>query len=169
MGLWAFPKAKGWTLSFLVDFKQGGDVYSNTNAQLTHYGQHKQTLMGRDGDFSVQGVNKWGDVMEYTYGFDEIDHYWGSITGCSEYFIYDASFIKLRQLVFGYTFPNSIIQKTPFSYINLSFVGRNLLTIQSHLENVDPESSYNNGNAQGLELDGMPYSRNYGFNLRVRF
>jgi len=53
--------------------------------------------------------------------------------------------------------------------LNLSFVGRNLFLLLNHMDNVDPESMYTNGNGQGLEYFAMPQTRSYGFNLRVRF
>ena len=86
-----------------------------------------------------------------------------------DYFIYDASFAKLRQVSFGYTFPNRLLERTPFENLNLSFVGRNLAIIWKNVENIDPESNYSSGNAQGLDYFGMPQTRSYGFNLRVAF
>ena len=41
---------KGINLSFLLDFKFGGDIYSGTNNRLTQWGLHEQSLQGRDGE-----------------------------------------------------------------------------------------------------------------------
>jgi hypothetical protein len=84
-------------------------------------------------------------------------------------YVYDASFIKLRQFTFGYTFSGSLLAKTPFQSLSLSLVGRNLLLLYSKVPNVDPESTYNSGNAQGLEMYGVPPTRSFGLNLLVRF
>ncbi len=83
--------------------------------------------------------------------------------------MYDASFAKLRQLTFGYNVPPSLLQKTPFQSLSLSFVGRNLSILWKNTDNIDPESSYSSGNGQGLDYFGMPRTRSYGFNLRVGF
>jgi hypothetical protein len=82
--------------------------------------------------------------------------------------VYDASFIKLRQLVLGYTLPKSLIAKTPFKAASISLVARNLLLLYSEIPNIDPESTYNNSNAQGLEMYGVPSTRSYGINLMFR-
>ncbi len=88
----------------------------------------------------------------------------------AEEFVYDASFIKLRELSLGYTFPKSLLAKTGFiKELSLSLVARNLWTIMKHTPNIDPESCVNNTNAQGLELNGYPTTRNIGFNLNVKF
>jgi hypothetical protein len=81
----------------------------------------------------------------------------------------DGGFGKLRQLVLGYSFPGSMLSKTPFSSLSLSFVGRNLLVLWKNIDNVDPESSYSTSNGQGLEYFAMPSVRSYGFDLRVGF
>ena len=63
-----------------------------------------------------------------------------------------------------------MLTKTRFiKGLSLSLVGRNLWTIMKHTPNIDPESCINNTNAQGLELNGYPASRNIGFNLNVKF
>ena len=80
------------------------------------------------------------------------------------------SFIKLRELSVGYTLPQAWLNKqTLIKGVTLSLVGRNLWTILKHTDNIDPESAYNNGNAQGLELNGYPATRNVGFNVNVKF
>jgi len=86
-----------------------------------------------------------------------------------DHFIYDGSFAKLRQITFGYNFPRRLMEKTPFTNVSLSFVGRNLSILWKNIENVDPESGYSSGNGQGLDYFGMPQSRSYGFNLRASF
>ena len=100
---------------------------------------------------------------------DDIQGYWSGYSNASDNFIYDASFWKLRQVIFGYTFSGSMMAKTPFSSVNLSLVGRNLWLISGHVDNIDPEMNYQNGNAQGLDYFGMPQTRSYGFNIRVKF
>jgi hypothetical protein len=163
---------KGWTLGFLVDFKFGADIYSGTNHQMTRQGLHKQTLLGKTGrkyGLLSSGVDRTGEPVDVWIPPDELESYWSNYSRISEHYIYDASFVKLRQVIFGYSFPARILNKTPFSYLNLSFVGRNLLLLYSNTENLDPESFYNTSNYQGLEYFSIPSTRSYGFNLQVRF
>jgi len=160
---------KGWDLSFLVDFKFGGDIFSGSNHRMTEYGLHKQTLEGRDGGFMSVGVDEEGAALNVWIADSLLQNYWEQYVRISDYFIYDASFAKLRQVILGYTFPERWLSKTPFRNISLSLVGRNLLLLYSKMENVDPESTYNNTNSQGLEYPGAPQTRSFGFNLRVIF
>ncbi len=96
--------------------------------------------------------------------------YWQSIgNNIPEPFIYDASYIKLRDLGLNYTFSSSLLKKTPFKTITLGVIGRNLWIISKNTPNIDPESNYNNGNGQGFEYGSLPGRRRYGFNLVVKF
>lgn len=170
---------KGFNLSALVDIRVGGDIYSGTNVRLTQNGLHKQTLVGREGGapLVVSGVINTGTTANPVYEeFNktltpgEAANYWGQLGNrVQDRFIRDGGFGKLRQITFGYTFPNALLSRTPFQNVNLSFVGRNLSILWKNIENVDPESAYSSGNGQGLDYFGMPQTRSYGFNLRVSF
>ncbi len=160
---------KNWNLSFLLDAKLDADIYSGTNVRITGWGLHQQTVEGRETGITVSGVDPEGQPVNMTVDPENVQGWWGRYSNASDYFVYDASFIKLRQMTFGYTFPGSLLSNTPFSYLNLSFVARNLWVIYKNLDNIDPEMNYSNVNAQGLDYFGMPQTRSYGFNLRVRF
>ena len=62
-----------------------------------------------------------------------------------------------------------MLKNTPFAGVSISLVGRNLLLLYSKVDNIDPESTYSNDNAQGLEWFGAPQSRSFGFDLNVKF
>ncbi len=170
---------KGFDLSFLVDFKVGGDILSGTNMRLDGWGLSKASLQGREGEapLTVTGVTQEG--TEYkpftkTLTPQEASNYWGSVSGegdnaVTTMYLYDASFIKLRQLTVGYTFPKKLLGKTPLQNLTLSFVGRNLAILYKNTPNIDPESNYANGNSQGFDYFGFPSTRSYGFNLRASF
>lgn len=157
----------GFTLSFLIDAKIGGKVYSETNAHMISFGRHKDTLPGREGGVIGQGVKEDGvtpnDVKV------EARTYYSALSGITENCVYDASFVKLREVSFGYNFPTSLVHKIGLSGLSLSLVAHNLWNIYDKVPLVDPESSFNNGNAQGFDSYGMPVSRSYGFNLNVKF
>ena len=110
-------------------------------------------------------VSKGGKLMGFVPGL-EIESIWGEI---GEEFTYNASFIKLRELTFGYDFTSLLQNQKVVKGLSLSLVARNLWTIMKHTPNIDPEAAYNNSNGQGLELNGYPATRNVGFNLNIKF
>ena len=172
---------KNLNLSFLIDFKSGGDIYSGTNVRMTEAGFTKQTLLGREGEapLTVNGVVQTGTNADgkpiyspftKTLAPGEAANYWNQLgERAEENFVYDASFIKLRSVTLGYTFPSRLFTKTPIRGLMLSLVGRNLAILHKNVPNVDPESSYQSGNNQGLDYFGMPATRTYGINLRATF
>jgi hypothetical protein len=120
----------------------------------------------------VQDVAGGGDYKPFTKTLTpgEARNYWGQLGNrAQENFVYDASFVKLRQITFGYNLPTKLFTKTPIRNLMLSFVARNLAILYKNVPNIDPESTYSSGNSQGLDYFGMPASRTYGFNLRATF
>lgn len=158
---------KGFNLSVLIDFKNGGKIFSATNAYATSYGLHKMTLEGREGGIVGNGVKE--DGTPNTKNEAAWFYYPALSTNVSSLFVYDASFIKLRQVVLGYNLPQKWFNKTPIQGINLSLVGRNLAVLDKKTPNIDPETNYSNTVAQGLELAGVPPYRSFGFNLNIKF
>ncbi len=165
-----------FNLSVLIDFKSGGDIYSGTNVRMTQAGFTDWTLQGREGEapLTVSGVTETSEgVFEpfsKTLTPGEARNYWSQLGNrAQENFIYDASFIKLRQVVLGYQFPSTLLERLPFQNLSLSFVARNLAIIHKDVPNIDPESTYTSSNAQGLDYFGFPATRTYGFNLRAKF
>lgn len=169
---------KGINLGFLIDFRAGGDIYSGTNVRMTQSGFTKQTLIGRAGEAPltitgvVQDVAGGGGFKPYTKTLTpgEARNYWGQLGDrAQENFVYDASFIKLRQITLGYSLPSKLFNNTPIRNLMISLVARNLAILYKNTPNIDPESSYSSGNGQGLDYFGMPASRTYGVNLRATF
>ncbi len=148
---------KRFNVSFLIDYKAGAVIFSGTNSWLYRRGMHKNTLVGREG-----GI---GDVPA-----SNLSGYYNEIRNkIAEQFVYDADFAKLRELTIGYQIPASVLSKVGVKSANISIVGRNLLLLHSNVENIDPESTYNEGNAQGMDFFQVPQSRTYGFNLNIKF
>ena len=167
-------------LAFLIDFKSGGDIFSGTNMRLTQQGRHKQTLQGRAGEapLVLTGVTPDASTGGYkpfnkTLTPGEAQNYWSQLgsegNGSADRFVYDASFIKLRQVTLSYTLPNKLFTNTPIRSLMVSFVGRNLAILHKNTPNIDPESSYTSSNNQGLDYFGFPSTRTYGFNVRATF
>jgi len=174
---------KNFNLDFLIDGKNGADIYSGTNLRMTQGGWTEQSVQGRLGEdpLHITGVQNTGTTeapvwtpVDRDLTPEEAANYWSRLgdqsNGISTAWIYDGAFVKLRSVVFGYNFPRSLLQDTPIQNVSLSFVARNLWVISKHIDNVDPESAYSsNGGAQGLEYFAMPATRSYGFNLRIGF
>ncbi|HVU56446.1 MAG TPA: SusC/RagA family TonB-linked outer membrane protein [Puia sp.] len=149
-------KYKQFYLSFLIDGKFGGKLFSNSNFVAYTQGLSKETLPGRD----------------KMYGTDNAypATYYGNWANADQgMFVYDASFVKFRQIIFGYDFPASMFHGKIHG-MRLSFVTRNVFTIKKHVPNVDPETNYSASiYSQGLESAAVPYSRTLGLNLNVKF
>ncbi len=154
-------------LGALIDFKFGGKIYSATDAYSYIFGVNKATLDGRGAPIVAAGIDE--DTKEANKVGVEPQSYYGSLSGISSLFVYDASFIKLRQVTLGYSIPSTSLQKVGIQGLTLSLVGRNLAILMKKTDNIDPESNYNNTNAQGLELAGVPSTRSIGLSLNAKF
>ncbi len=158
---------KGLTLSGLIDIRSGGKVFSFTEANLTFDGYSAQTLEGRDG-FVVDGVLA-SDGSENTI-VTTAEAYWHSLGGrnspIGEPYGYDASFVRLREIVLGYSFNlnSDVIQG-----LDLSLYGRNLGFLYNASEIVDPGMSIGVSNIQGVEGFAVPTTSTYGLNAKIRF
>jgi len=61
------------------------------------------------------------------------------------------------------------LEKTFLETVHISATAYNLFFIKRSVENIDPESNYQTGNAQGLDYFGIPPSKSYGLNIKVKF
>jgi TonB-linked SusC/RagA family outer membrane protein len=186
---------KGVRLGFLFDIRQGGEVYSETQTVGREGGIIVETLQGRENGYYPQaavqadpellgapkGTYVIGDgVVENPDGtFSKNEHRvlprqwhsaWTGGRSIAEGVIYDASFVKLREVQLGYTFPDKIFGKLPFRSVSITFVGRNL-ALWTDVPHVDPEvMSYKEGTAlPGIEYMSIPSSRSYGVNVSMKF
>ncbi|PSL44766.1 TonB-linked SusC/RagA family outer membrane protein [Chitinophaga niastensis] len=160
---------KQFNFSFLIDGKFGGHVYSATNLYATRFGLNKLTLPGRDNGLTVNGVDADGKPFTKTFTYTTgLQGYYDNYKNLSEKFVYDASFIKLRQVVLSYNIPTKAIAFTKLQAMSVSFVARNLFILYKNAPNIDPESTFSNSNAQGFEMFGVPRTRSYGVNLMVK-
>ena len=175
---------KRLTLSGLVDMRFGGELFSALNATAYGAGLHRETLAGREAGYVVgEGVSRSsctestdadGDLVLTNCSTNTVQaepqDYYGRIAGqISEEFVYDASFVKLREINVSYRIPERLFANTPIQFATISLVARNLWLIHSNVPNLDPEASYRNDSAGiGLELAGVPQTRSIGFNLNVR-
>lgn len=169
-------------LSFLFDIRMGGELYSHTQTVGREGGIIVETLEGRaDGyDLTKPGNGVIGQGVKVVNGqltpndvkvtAREWHTAWTAGRAIAEGVMYDASFVKLRELQVGFNFPAQVLRKTPFKAATLSIVGRNL-AVWSKVPHVDPEvMSYSGGTAlPGIEYMSIPSSRSFGVNLSLKF
>jgi hypothetical protein len=85
-------------------------------------------------------------------------------------FVYDASYIKLREALIGYTLPQNAISKLgPVKDVTFQLIGRNLWIIHKNLPYADPEQGLSAGNLQGIQEGVYPTTRTISLNVKVRF
>lgn len=168
------PMTGGWNnevsfknirLAFLIDFKSGGYIYSGTNANAYIYGVHKETLTERETGVAVTGVTEGNATVT---NIIDAQTYYSKLATISSLHVYKTDFVKLRSVSLTYDFSNKLLHNRVHG-LSLSLVGRNLLYLKKSTPNIDPESNYSSGNAQGLEYAGLPTSRSYGVNMNVKF
>ena len=155
---------KGLVLSLLVDGRYGGKVLSQTQADMDMYGVTKVTGDARDRGY----VMLEGEKITNVKGFYK--SVVGGRAGVTEYYMYDATNFRLRELVLGYTFPKRWMEATKFFRdVQLAFTARNLFFIYKKAP-FDPDLILSTGNDnQAIEVYGMPTTRSMGFSLRVMF
>lgn len=141
---------KRFNFSFLIDGKWGGKLFSGTDYYGYINGLHQETVADRE-----------------SLGRTAATYYTNTANNVSKIFVNNADFVKLRQIVAGYTFPSNLFHNK-IKAITVSAVARNLWIIMKKTNNIDPESSYN-ATFPGLELGGVPAVRTYGVNLSVKF
>ena len=155
---------KGFSLYFLLDWRYGGEVLSQTQAEMDLYGVSKATAQARDkGYVSLEG-RQISDVK----GFYK--NVVGGRAGVTEYYMYDATNLRLREVSLSYSFPRKWVQKTNcLKDLQLSFVARNLCFLYKKAP-FDPDLVLSTGNDnQGIEVFGMPTTRSLGFTLTCEF
>ncbi len=171
LGFGSNMRYKNLSLSFLIEGKNGGQMFSGTNALAKYFGAHKATIDadGRENGFTVSGVDANGSAFTTTIAPDRIEDYWRRTYQIAEEAIYDSNYLRLRQVSLGYRIPGDVLENTFISSARVSLIGRNLFLLSNSVENVDPESGYNVSNSQGLEWFGMPVPRSLGLNVNLKF
>jgi TonB-linked SusC/RagA family outer membrane protein len=161
---------KGFNASFLIDTRQGSDIYSMTTTWGRYSGALKETLIGRPGGIVGVGVMEDGSggfipntVVATAEAFNKASY----VNNVAYPSVFDASFVKLREVKIGYTFKNS--SKFPVKDLNISLVGRNLAILKTTVPHIDPETAFSSGNVQGLEYGQLPSARSMGFSIGCRF
>lgn len=185
---------KNLRLTAAFDVKVGADLYSMSMRSAYDSGKAKETVEGRDAWYTSEerrleagmSLDEWraaGKVQGYvvpgviknedgTTRPNDIainpENYWRSASkNAPSMFIYDNSYVKCREITFGYTFPKKWLGKW-IQDMNVSFVARNPFIVWKNIPNIDPDSGYNTSGL-GLEYGSLPSRRSYGFNVNIKF
>lgn len=164
---------KGFSLSALVDFRIGGEVFSGSDAGLDASGVSSRTLEYRDG-IVVDGMVNTGTADAPVYEQNSLEitgqDYWGAMSGIASNYVYSQTNFRMREISLVYSLPKSLLANSFVKGLSLGVVGRNLFFIYKEIDNFDPESSYSTSNfAQGMLWYNIPTTRSLGFNLNVTF
>jgi len=169
---------KDLTLSFLIDTRQGGDIFSldlyygmgtglyPETVQLNDLGNPSRSPLADGGGIILPGVKADGTPNDIRRANSEGTLGYRQPTAG---FIYDASYIKLREVAISYSLPTSFVNKLKyFKGIDISLVGRNLWIIDKNIPYADPEESISAGNLQGYQSGAYPTTRTFTLNARLR-
>lgn len=172
---------KNLTFNATFSAQLGGDTYSVTAATLGYQGKLKNTLEGRSDGLVAPGVNLLGYDADGNGIYQEnktltnnVENYWSSFKANRynfEEYIYDNSFLKLKEVMLSYELPKSLVAKTRvLQGISVSAYATNLFCI-SNYPFFDPEVTgmSDSKNLRGIESGSFPMSRSYGMSIKVKF
>ena len=177
---YATGKASG-TLEGREEYYQAMEKRKEQNLTLDQWNENIKTLlaaepneqkrveMGKQYGYVVPGVIDNGDGT-YTQNYIPVnpESYWKSASeNCPAMFIYDNSYVKCREITFGYTFPEKWLGKA-VKGLSVSFVARNPFIVWKNIPNIAPDSGYNTSGL-GLEYGSLPSRRSYGLNVNLKF
>lgn len=167
---------KNWELSAFIDFQVGGQFFSVTKMFNAYSGLSAETVGTNDkgnpvrdavangGGVHVVGVGEDGEPLDMYV--DAQDYYTGMF-GLTERWLYDATFVKLREVRLGYRLPKSLVAKTPFNNISVSVIAKNLWLIHANVDGLDPSEISGGAGGYNLAEGGqLPGVRSIGFNLK---
>lgn len=175
-------KYKNFTFSFLIDTRQGGDLFSldlyyglatglyPETAGLNDLGKPSRNSIANGGGVILPGVKqsdgKPNDIRVSNVNFGTFGYRYNP----AAMFVYDASYVKLREAMITYSLPKTTISRLkPLKGIDFSLIGRNLWIIHKNLPYADPEETMSAGNLQGYQGGAYPAVRTFAFNIKFRF
>ena len=175
---------KNVSFSFLIDVQQGGDIFSLDTWYGYATGLYDRTVGTNDlgnplrapvtsgpdsGGMILPGVNQDGSPNTTRADFTTYANPYGYARDANKGHIYDASFVKLREVSLRYDFSKKILENTFLSSASVSVIGRNLWIIHKNIPYSDPEAGLSSGNIQGYQSGAYPSFREIGASLRLKF
>ena len=174
-------------LNIGIDYQKGGLFYSTTNMFAYYSGLHQDTVGTNDkgnpvrdspdagGGYHVVGVSESGAPIDFYMEASEWGKRYFALWGAHDPWLYDASYIKLRQLRLGYAIPNAMLEGTFIKSADVSILGNNLLLLYSNIPQggLDPSEIEGSGSIAGefrsVEGGQLPPSRSIGLNVKLNF
>ena len=151
----------GFNVNFLIDGRFGGVALDATQADLDGWGTSAYTAKCREQGYVEYEGHKFNDVNAF---FSRV----GGFEGINEFYVYDATNVRLREASIGYSLPKKILGNF-CQDLSISLVGRNLLFFYKKIP-YDPDSLLDtDGHFEGFSFYGMPTTRSLGFNIKVTF
>lgn len=173
---------KNFNLNFLIDIQKGGDVHSSDIAVgnrsglysysvgLNDLGNPIRNSLADGGGIVLDGVTPEGQVNTVRTAMDTYRNATGSIKAPDAAFVFDASYVKLREVALSYSIPNvELFNKIDLKSVKVGIVGSNLWIIHKNLPFADPEGGVSSGNLQGFQNGVYPTTRELGINLQLQF
>lgn len=168
MGIRNTFQYKSFRLGVLVDMQKGGKYFSTSHMFGMYSGMLDKSADNdiREKGLVLNGVKEDGTKNDIVVsGQDWAQSHYGGVDAQN---VFDADYVKLREVTLGYDLPKRWIG--PFKGITLSVYGRNLLTWNLAWKGMDPEmASYGSGNIQAIEGASLPSTRTYGMNVKFKF
>lgn len=155
---------RGIDFGFLIDTRQGGNIYSTGNMWGSYAGVLSNTAFRPDTGIVIKGIDQATGQQNTTHVRTE--DYYHSLYPIQEAWIYDASFVKLREARIAFNIPQRFLRGTTIRNARLAIVGRNL-ALWTDVPNIDPETAFSSTNLQGVEMGQIPTARSVGFQLTV--
>ena len=149
-----------------ISYYYPGDLKTNAAVRVATGGAAPAGETVYDDGMVFDGVTADGKRNEKIISAQQ---YYKSFRTIDESSIFDASYVKLREVKLSYNLPTKWIRPLSLQNVSVSLVGRNLWIIHRNVPDIDPEVAFNTGNGQGLESLSNPTTRSYGFNLNIRF
>ena len=163
---------KGLTLSTLLDIRYGGDVISRNVSDLRRQGAAEETS-DRDRTYIIDGVIRQPDGSLTPNNVQiTAENYYDDLYGFgrAEFVVFDASWVRLRELALTYALPKTLTDKTFLGGVELGVNARNLFLYAPNIPHIDPEvNAQGQSNSQGLEFNALPQSRTVGGSIRLTF
>ncbi|MBU2996901.1 SusC/RagA family TonB-linked outer membrane protein [Cellulophaga baltica] len=188
-GLYNTFKYKNFSLGFLIDVQKGGDVFSLDTWYGYATGLYDWSVADNDlgnplrnpitgtvgnygansGGLILKGVDENGNTNEVRADFSNYANPYGYARAPNKLHVYDAGYVKLREVNLTYNLSSKVLDQTPFSNASISFIGRNLWIIHKNVPYADPEAGLSSGNVQGYQSGSYPSIREIGASIKLQF
>lgn len=172
---------KNFSFEFLIDMQHGGEIFSldryyglatglyDDTAFINDLGNPVRNTIANGGGFINPGVNEDGTPNTTRIRADRFGAQ-GYRRGLpDEAFVYDASYVKLRQASLSYSLSKNVLKNTFMNGLTFSVIGTNLWIIDKNLPDADPESGLGSGNLQGYSTGSLPSTRDISCNIKIQF